>query len=122
MPNLIGFFFASAPSPLGMPSAAEEATRAVEVRKVRRLSSMIGEFRLLWRKLPASMSASSASQRKSNRFGLASPCPNPMFGRAELIARYVSGFLFQTLWLLQPSDPDDAIARSGPDPSHPLFQ
>src|SRR5437773_992489 len=38
MPSLIRFFFGSAALPLGTASAADEATRAVEVRKVRRLS------------------------------------------------------------------------------------
>src|SRR6266699_4363038 len=38
MPSLIRFFFGSAAWPLGTASAADEATRAVEVRKVRRLS------------------------------------------------------------------------------------
>src|SRR6266496_4430480 len=38
MPSLIRFFFGSAALPLGTASAADEATKAVEVRKVRRLS------------------------------------------------------------------------------------
>src|SRR6266581_274852 len=38
MPSLIRFFFGSAALALGKSSAADEATRAVEVRKVRRLS------------------------------------------------------------------------------------
>src|SRR5436190_939235 len=38
MPNLIRFFFGSAALALGTASAADEATRAVELRKVRRLS------------------------------------------------------------------------------------
>src|SRR5437773_10867819 len=38
MPSLIRFFFGSAALPLGTGSAADEATRAVELRKVRRLS------------------------------------------------------------------------------------
>ena len=38
MPSLIRFFFRSAALPLGTANAADEATKAVELRKVRRLS------------------------------------------------------------------------------------